>query len=1176
MNKNNPWLGLSSYTEESLKEHRFNGRSGAIAALTSLIRQNLFVTLYGRSGIGKTSLLQAGVFPMLRRAGMMPVVIRLDDLKKGAESAAQVIWKAVSNLLLKEGFRYVPCDEKDAYIPDFTEILVFRKLFSAGRFLGPDDREGVPVVVLDQFEEVLYKAPEASRLLISQLYALIDDNYDLGVSHPRWHDDTNFRIVVSIREDDLFLFEDSIDTLNCVDFKSNRYRLMPLSEIEAKEVILNPLSDRHIFEEGKEEDIADGIIALSKGGGQNVNTLLLSLICYVLYDDCVSHGKTLSASDLPRYNDIIETYYKEVAKDLPKEQRYYIEDHLVDEQGRRTSIYLSDLEKHAPQAKRLIENSSHRLLNENQGRVEFIHDQLAASVAKIRNTRKSRRTRQIGVAALVAVLVAAFLFSFSRLPDATKVDAWNLVNDTEVTSVNINADSFIVYTINDCPFLKSIRLEGKKGYVNVYNCPNLVNVYYPEEYRGVVEIMNCPNMIKDKIIRDDAIYDTLSFKKYKSQYPYNKQVVSNPEEYIRYDSVSGVLVVTRLPMFVDGRQRQKYKVPTCLSDSVKRLTDCYVPYGYKDKFMRLAEYQPFRSINELPVWNNWRANAVGMFGYLQAENTWRLLTYAAILLVQCFFWMIAFGKYNVRYKNVLTVFALSFVYGVGMSLLAVLAFMSFYWMIFNVILPWNQLASVIVGVAGCLACMSVVYKNSFYSWRLYLKNNGIKGLVKDIKAGLIGLPGQMRASFCQLKNEIRGWSVERLKNGVRHTCRRVRENSLKVVICSLLVVVAVTLAYLYFDGKEKRERYLAKLCEMVDYQEYARAYSIIEKLEAKQGNRFYPFFTDALSSIKKSLDGDSISLSHRITTDYINRLAQEHNAPLGITGFDGLLAMTDDASKLAICVEYAKSNDLQSDLRQIVIADLNNQSVDVVTEKSQKWGSDFTGAFSPSGNSFVGRVGSKLYLYSSKDKSTKEVMGGAEYVVRDIVMENDSVYYFTAWGRLYKADAKPDAKPILVNETEDIWSNLRLISPNMIAATGNWSELIIYNILEDSVYFHSKHRYVGDLRNVDLDYAITSKGLFDIRQDSLINENEYLYEYKGGVVELQRHGDLYLLCALEGEEVVEISTAGGIGLNNVRFSEDGNYIVDYSTLQGISIYSITPIAKRDWKISEADKKTFNL
>lgn len=333
---NNPWLGLSSYTEDSLKDHQFNGRSSAIVTLTTLIRQNLFVTLYGRSGIGKTSLLQAGVYPVLRREGFSPITIRLNNFKDKEdkesgdpkalykeETAGYVIWKVIRQSLEQIGYTYRPCNTDDEYIPDFTDVSVFRKLFSAGRFMDKNGQEAVPVIVLDQFEELLYNAPKLSRLLISQLYALIDDNCNLLISHPDWHDDTNFRVVVSIREDDLFLFEDNIDSLNCVDFKSNRFRLLPLSDEEAMDVVLKPIFGKHILKEDEEDAVARGIITISKGHGQKVNTLLLSLICYILYEDSTKQGNQITLSSLANYKDIVETYYNVVTKDLPKEQRFY-------------------------------------------------------------------------------------------------------------------------------------------------------------------------------------------------------------------------------------------------------------------------------------------------------------------------------------------------------------------------------------------------------------------------------------------------------------------------------------------------------------------------------------------------------------------------------------------------------------------------------------------------------------------------------------------------------------------------------------------------------------------------------------------------------------------------------------------------------------------------------------
>ena len=86
MNKyidNNPWAGLSSYEDpekvvrEGRKPKLFCGRDDESHQVTQLIGSNIFVTLYGKSGMGKTSLLNAGVFPRLRQKRYLPVSIRL-------------------------------------------------------------------------------------------------------------------------------------------------------------------------------------------------------------------------------------------------------------------------------------------------------------------------------------------------------------------------------------------------------------------------------------------------------------------------------------------------------------------------------------------------------------------------------------------------------------------------------------------------------------------------------------------------------------------------------------------------------------------------------------------------------------------------------------------------------------------------------------------------------------------------------------------------------------------------------------------------------------------------------------------------------------------------------------------------------------------------------------------
>ena len=70
-----PWLGLLPYKEE----HRefFFGRDREVEDILGRIRDNGLTILYGQSGLGKSSLLAAGVVPRLREAGYAPTIIRL-------------------------------------------------------------------------------------------------------------------------------------------------------------------------------------------------------------------------------------------------------------------------------------------------------------------------------------------------------------------------------------------------------------------------------------------------------------------------------------------------------------------------------------------------------------------------------------------------------------------------------------------------------------------------------------------------------------------------------------------------------------------------------------------------------------------------------------------------------------------------------------------------------------------------------------------------------------------------------------------------------------------------------------------------------------------------------------------------------------------------------------------
>ena len=69
----NPWMGLAPYTEGTT----LYGRSEECTVLSEIIKNNIVSVVFGKSGIGKSSLLSAGISPMLRNENYIPIRIRL-------------------------------------------------------------------------------------------------------------------------------------------------------------------------------------------------------------------------------------------------------------------------------------------------------------------------------------------------------------------------------------------------------------------------------------------------------------------------------------------------------------------------------------------------------------------------------------------------------------------------------------------------------------------------------------------------------------------------------------------------------------------------------------------------------------------------------------------------------------------------------------------------------------------------------------------------------------------------------------------------------------------------------------------------------------------------------------------------------------------------------------------
>ena len=70
----NPWPSLDAFTESA--SPFFKGRNAEIEEMHRRVQRRNLTVLFGVSGLGKTSLLHAGLFPRLRNDRFMPVRIR--------------------------------------------------------------------------------------------------------------------------------------------------------------------------------------------------------------------------------------------------------------------------------------------------------------------------------------------------------------------------------------------------------------------------------------------------------------------------------------------------------------------------------------------------------------------------------------------------------------------------------------------------------------------------------------------------------------------------------------------------------------------------------------------------------------------------------------------------------------------------------------------------------------------------------------------------------------------------------------------------------------------------------------------------------------------------------------------------------------------------------------------
>lgn len=455
VDEQNPWPGLDAFGESA--QRFFNGRENEAAALRRLVLNAPLTVLFSASGLGKTSLIQAGLFPLLRKENCLPIRIRLDCRDQSAPLIDQI------KQSLKDQFSILHVDAP----PLNGNGTLWQYLHRDGLEIWSQHNQLlIPIFVLDQFEEVFTLGNE-NRAAVNQLLIDVADlvenripatlanalKADEAAGSGLSFDSQHYRVVLSFRED--FLPNAEGWKRQMPSILRNRLRLLPMTGERAFKAVHDgapQLVDETLawkivhFVAAAQDDGSGSQVSLTETAQElSIEPALLSLVCEGLNQKRKAQNKPVFDEALltGTGQSIVADFYEREVRDLPDNVQRFIENELITERGYRKPCDVDDAQTiHGVTLEELRVLEDRRLLRiepqHGTDRVELIHDLLTGVVRQHRERRRSkektekrrreRRQKQralltVGVIGLLAVLSATAAWGFLLSRRAQRAEA---------------------------------------------------------------------------------------------------------------------------------------------------------------------------------------------------------------------------------------------------------------------------------------------------------------------------------------------------------------------------------------------------------------------------------------------------------------------------------------------------------------------------------------------------------------------------------------------------------------------------------------------------------------------------------------------------------------------------------------------------------------------------------
>lgn len=442
------YKGTAPFLDTELDRKTFFGRDRESRSLLNLVLAERLVVLFAKSGLGKTSLINAGLVEPLRARGYLPMVVRVGGQAQGPLSA---LMAGIRSATREADVECVGPGMEDEEGPDLWRFFKTTEMWSK------DDELLRPVLILDQFEELFtLHEGEARRELIRQLAELVrgrsPESWQRAEELPEGRtldgSPPDVRIVIALREDFLAHLEELARDIPGI--LHTRFRLGPLTREGAREAIVEPARlEDEAFETppfSYREQAVDDIIAFlgkKRMGGHTVESddvepAQLQLICQYLEEKVRSRQPArdgtvrISDADLGgegHMQEILEGFYDRTVKAIRspgkrRAVRRLCEKRLISGSRRR----LTEDEEEIPRRYKISPELLQRLVDARLLRAEprlggtfyeLSHDTLVDPVLQSRKSRQAKRWNLVSTAFLVFGLT---MFAYSAYHESKRVE----------------------------------------------------------------------------------------------------------------------------------------------------------------------------------------------------------------------------------------------------------------------------------------------------------------------------------------------------------------------------------------------------------------------------------------------------------------------------------------------------------------------------------------------------------------------------------------------------------------------------------------------------------------------------------------------------------------------------------------------------------------------------------